>query len=98
MRYWISGITYTEDEFNEVIETVLNEMADDEFDDYLDEVYGEVEIMNYRFDVSAILKNLDRIAYHEEKSGYVSMRIEDVKYDLERGRAVELGGYKFAIE
>lgn len=43
----------------------------DLFNDFIDEVYDEVEVMNYSYLTSQILKAVDPVAYREELLKYI---------------------------
>ena len=51
--------------------------SDDEYDDFLDDVYGEVQVCSFEYSASHALKLLDPIAYNCGKSDYES------NYDLD---------------
>lgn len=64
--------------------------SDDEYDQMLDEVYGDVEICGYTYSSSRALKLLDEIAYDCGKSDYESNydlddveEYQDLKQELE---------------
>lgn len=46
------------------------EVSDSDYDDYLDEVNGEVEVCGMSYSASNVLKNVDPIAYRCGKSDY----------------------------
>ena len=52
------------------------ECSESEYDEYLDEVYGDVEVSSFTYSTSEALKKLDPIAYRCGKSDYES------EYDL----------------
>ena len=47
------------------------------FDEYLDEIYGTVEVAGLTFDVVTALKELDPIAYHCSYVDWLSSELED---------------------
>ena len=59
------------------IETFEYSCSDDEYDEFLDEVYGDVEICGMNYSSSQALKELDPIAYNCGKGDYES------NYDLD---------------
>ena len=59
------------------IETFEYSCSDDEYDEMLDEIYGDVEICGMNYSSSQALKELDPIAYRCGKGDYES------NYDLD---------------
>ena len=56
------------------------ESTDDEYDSYLDEIYGDIDICNTPYSASYALKALDPIAYRCGKSDYDSEKdLDDVE-------------------
>lgn len=56
------------------------ESTDDEYDSYLDEIYGDIDICNTPYSASYALKTLDPIAYRCGKSDYDSEKdLDDVE-------------------
>ena len=53
------------------------EMTDEQYDELLDEIYGDVEVCGNTYNASYALKELDPIAYRVGKSDYES------SYDLD---------------
>lgn len=47
------------------------EVSDSDYDDYLDEVNGEVEVCGMSYSASSVLKNVDPIAYRCGKNDYI---------------------------
>lgn len=55
------------------------ESTDDEYDSYLDECYGDIDVCGSTFSASYALKNLDPTAYRCGKSDYDSEKdLDDV--------------------
>ena len=61
----------------------MREMILDMVDELLDQE-GDIKIGNSTFSRSAIMRELDPIAYDELVADYVDSQIEDLRYDLER--------------
>lgn len=56
------------------------ESTDDEYDSYLDEIYGDIDICNTPYSASYAFKTLDPIAYRCGKSDYDSEKdLDDVE-------------------
>ena len=49
------------------------ELTDDKYEEFLDEVYGEVSVCGITFDAGRILRKLDPIAFRCGKNDYESM-------------------------
>jgi len=71
-------------EVNQQIEDTQREIdhfeyscSDDEYDQYLDDVYGDVQVCSFEYPTSQALKLLDPIAYRCGKSDY------ETDYDLD---------------
>lgn len=55
------------------------ESTDDEYDSYLDEIYGDIDICNTPYSASYAFKNLDPVAYRCGKADYDSEKdLDDV--------------------
>lgn len=56
-----------------------NELTDDDlekrYDEFLDDVYGSVEIMGMDFDTSCAIKELDEITYHQGFNDWLDSEI-----------------------
>lgn len=53
-------------------------MSDSEYENYLDEIYGEVKIAGYKFNTGRALKELDPIAFSVSKSDVSGSLSEEV--------------------
>ena len=60
MKYFVNGDAMDKDA---AIEAILEEVETDQYDEFLDEAYGEVEIAGMTFSTSYALKELDPTAY-----------------------------------
>ena len=70
----------TEDAAQEVIENV----SDDCWDDYLDDVYGEVEICGQEYCASCALSLVDEVGYKCGKNDWLDVECQNIVYNLER--------------
>ena len=62
------------------IETFEYICTDDEYNEYLDNVFDEVEIMGMTYNISYALKELDPIAYRCDKADYeANIDLDDVE-------------------
>ena len=69
---------------------------EDEYDDKLDECYGEIEICGYSYSASLALYRTDETAYRCGMNDYQDSRAEDIKAELESmedGDELEFYGY-----
>lgn len=96
-KYLIDNEAVEETEFWERLEEEVRCEVDLHLDDMIDECYEEVKIGLMTFYPSQILKNCDPIAYSMIGDDFVDQRLEDDKYDLERGESVDVGPYTFEI-
>lgn len=53
------------------------EATEEEYENYLDEIYGDVEVAGYTYSTSLILQNIDPTAFRTGKNDYEAM------YDLD---------------
>lgn len=63
---------------------VIKNVDDYYWDDYLDEIYGEVEICGLEYCSSRALKMLDEVAYRCGKNDWLDGEYQDIVYSLER--------------
>lgn len=74
------------DEFETVEETaqyIIDNLDGDDYDEMLDEVYGEVDICGYSYSASYALRNLDPTAYRCGMNDYYDSLYSDVVDILE---------------
>ena len=90
---------YDCDDVDEVIER-LREYADtDDFDDYLNDCYGTVNICGHVYDAAEALRDVNSYAYDEDFGDWLDMCEDGWRYDLERlddGDDTRIGGYTIA--
>ena len=48
----------------------MAEVTDEEFDEYLDKTYGDVQVCDYVYPASKALKEIDPVAYRQSKLRY----------------------------
>ena len=83
MKYYIKN--YTDQAFDSEmdVETWLTDNLEEEFDDNLDQMNGEIEINGAVYSASYILKNIDPIKYRCDYADYVdcvmTYEIEEVE-------------------
>ena len=70
------------EDLKESIELTLAN-SEDYFNDYIDEIEGDADVLGYTFQKSRILKELDPIAYDEAKYEYLSNEMEDYRSELD---------------
>lgn len=63
---------------------VIENIDDYYWDDYLDEVWGEVKICGYEYCASRALKRLDEVAYNCGKNDWLDGKYSDIIYSIER--------------
>ena len=57
---------------------ILNDYElEDMFDEYIDDVEGQVELMGYNYYVSHLMKNTDPIAYREEYLAWIDIQVQN---------------------
>jgi len=67
MNYWEIDDNIFNNESSAKQYIINNFYLDELFDDYLNEVYGEVEICGYTYNSASALKEIDNVAY---RTGY----------------------------
>jgi len=68
----------------EAAEYISSNINETYYEEMLDDVYGEVEVCGYSYDVSLALKRIDEVAYRCGLSDYRSSMYDDILSDLER--------------
>ena len=53
------------------------EAHDDEFVEYLDDLYGQIEVCGYMYYAGELFKNVDPVAFQCEKTNWLSVLEED---------------------
>ena len=75
---------YDCDDLDEVIERLRDNTSPDEFDDYLNDCYGTVNICGHEYNAAEALRNTDGRAYDEDFDDWLYTCEEDWRCDLER--------------
>lgn len=63
---------------------IIENVEDYYWDDYLDDVYGEVEICGYKYCASRVLSLIDEVVYRCGKIDWLDGEYQDIVYSLER--------------
>lgn len=72
------------EEYDNIYETSSSDdITERDFDDYLDDTYGDVNIVGYSYSTSYAFREVDPTAYDEEYNNYVDANSdeEDVVYE-----------------
>lgn len=67
-----------------IAQKVIENVEDYYWDDYLDEIYGEVEICGHEYYASRALYLVDEIGYRCGKNDWLDGEYQDIVYSLER--------------
>lgn len=90
MKYFIDCEEVSEEVFNSRLESSVEEEVENNFDDFLDEIYEPYKMGNLTFYPSKILSELDPIAYRCAMADEVSARLSDYQYELRRPSSVDV--------
>lgn len=71
---------------------------DDSFDNFLDDAYDSVEVLGSFYDMSYVLKSIDRVTYNYDKDMYTQELINDTISELERIGEATIGDYQIVEE
>ena len=63
---------------------VIENVEDCYWDDFLDEVCEEVDVLGYKYCPSSVLKLVDKVAYNCSKNDWLDGKYQDIVYSLER--------------
>ena len=81
----ISGNYLVEcDSAESAAQEVIENVEDCYWDDYLDEIYGEVEICGHEYYASRALYLVDEVGYRCGKNDWLDGEYQDIVYSLER--------------
>lgn len=97
-KYLIDNEEVNEQDFLNRLEQEIAEHCDLNYDDYLDESYGDFDIGYITFSASEILKNCDPVAYRCGLSDYVSDELSNAQYKLEHCDETTVECVTFTIE
>lgn len=97
-KYYINYDEYSEDDFYDNLESDCRKVAEDGYDDMLDDAYGEVDIVGTSYSSSYLLYTIDRIAYNMGLDDYADSLLSDANYELDHYGSVEIGNNKYEIE
>lgn len=78
-NYWVEC-----DSAESAAQEVINNVDDYYWDNYLDEIYGEVEICGLEYYASRALSLIDEEAYRCGKNDWLDGEYQDIVYSLER--------------
>ena len=66
-----------------ILENSQSEL-EEEYDEMLDECYGDINIFGIEYSTSVALYRVDKVAYDCGMNDYQDGRAEDMKYEIER--------------
>ena len=75
---------YDCDDVDEVIVRLRDDADTDDFDDYLNDCYGTINICGHVYDAAEALQGVSSYAYNEDFDDWLDMCEDGWRYDLER--------------
>ena len=98
MKYIIDE-TETFTDASAAAQYITDNMDEEEYENMLDECYGEIDVCGYSYSASYALRELDPTAYRCGMADYYDSLSSDIEYDLERADdGDELDFYGFTVE
>ena len=97
-KYLIDNEEVKEQDFINSLENEVHDYCELNYDDFLDETYGDFEIGYITFYASDILKQCDSVAYSCGFSDYVSNELSNAQYDLREVGETTIGCVTFTIK
>lgn len=98
MKYYVNDREVTEQEFREELESSVMANVEENYDDMLDDAYGEFTIGCCTFTASQILRECDPIAYRCGIADFVNADLEDALYNFEDEYEDTIYGDEFRTE
>lgn len=98
VKYLVANEEVLEKDFYSKLEDAVRNYCEENYDEWLDEIDGEVHIGSLTFWPSEILKKCAPIAYRVGLDEYVSYQYEEAEYELESNDFITVDGIDFAIE
>ena len=83
MQYYVDNLLTTESDFFAQLEDAVYNDVDENYDDILDDAYGDVVIGSLHYAPSQVLKAVDPIAYRVSISDEISFQLSDYQYEFE---------------
>jgi hypothetical protein len=75
-------MTSKDDKIDEEVEKRLDNLHEDDYDDWLDEIDGEITVGSLTFNASDIIKNCDEVAYRCGFSDYQESMRESIEDEV----------------
>ena len=97
-KYLIDYEECERDEFQRNLEAAIYDYAERNYDDELDEVCQDYEIMGLSFSASQVLKECDPIAYRCGLNDLADSELREANRQLETRGEYSVGGKTFAVE
>lgn len=70
-------------ELKEREEELENNDNEEEYDDMLDDVYGEIDVCGYKYYAGRLLQEIDPVAYNCGHSDYNNSLLSDIQSEIE---------------
>lgn len=97
-KYFIDNEEVKKQDFLNRLEQEVEDYCDLNYDDYLDESYGDFDIAYITFSASNILKNCDSVAYCRGLCDYVSDELSNAQDELNDYGETTVGYVTFTIK
>lgn len=98
MKYFIDGRPVSDDEFFKELKDKVYESSKMEFDEYVDESTGEIDILGNKFTPSKVLKT-DEVAYKEALNKYADRIFTELQQQFRDSDGFEvIKGVEFEAE
>lgn len=98
MKYFIDGRPVSDDEFFKQFEDAIYESSKMEFDEYVDESTGQIDILGNKFTPSKVLKT-DEVAYKEALNNYADRIFTELKQHVtDSDGCIVINGVEFEAE
>jgi len=81
MKWIVNGEEHTE--FFTAVNAVINEIHESEFDNYLNNTYGNINICDLEYSAADVLADVDPIAYRDKLIVWLTMIHDEVEGDLD---------------
>lgn len=97
-KFLIDEVEVSENEFWSKLDSAIEDYCEENFADWLDDVYDEVEIMGISYPFSEVLEKVDYVLYREVFRDYMGSEHNNIQSEIGTTDGYTLNGLLFRVK